>query len=158
MFLLTGIPIFGNKKKICTPKKCVQHIFHDTIFKMEDSVNFSRTGSVSLERRKQVVVGLVALFSILISQVAAIATILTQEETEAEKRRKRKQEHEALPFMQNKARFFGPPQLPLAYRDRFGQMIEDPNRNYCKKLTHMYSWEIQYVVSYTRNQSCILEI
>ena len=98
---------------------------------------------------------LLSMFTITISQFAAIvASVYSEDDSESDRRRKRKLEHEALPFMQNKARVFGAPQLPLESRDRFGRMVEDPNRNYCKKLTHMYSWEIQDLADLLKEEIC----
>jgi DDE superfamily endonuclease len=73
--------------------------------------------------------------------VAADAT-LSSRETDAERRRKRKAIEDTLPYMKNLYSYRGEPRNALAYRDRFGALADDPNRNYCKKLTHMYSWEI----------------
>ena len=74
--------------------------------------------------------------------VAAVVPILNLSDP-IEERKKRKLELEERPNMQKFCcRFLGKPQLPLPYRDRFGNLCADPNRNYCKKLTHMYSWEI----------------
>jgi hypothetical protein len=45
-------------------------------------------------------------------------------------------------MMMNQVTKFKSPLLPLSFTDSFGRMIEDPNRQYSKKLTHLYSWEI----------------
>ena len=110
------------------------------------------------ERKKQVLANMdkncmiqaVAMLGMLVTSViltnkmesiAAWETFFI--ETDSQKRKKRKKEEsEAMPIMKNLFSFTGSPQLPLQYRDRFGRMTEDPNREYCKKLTHMYSWEI----------------
>ena len=74
--------------------------------------------------------------------VAAVAPILDASVGIQEKN-KRKRELEERPIMENLcSRYLGKPQLPLPYQDRFGNLCADPNRNYCKKLTHMFSWEI----------------
>ena len=45
--------------------------------------------------------------------------------------------------MMNQVSKFGSPMIPLSYIDTFENLIQDPNRDYCRKLTHLYSWEIQ---------------
>ena len=63
-------------------------------------------------------------------------------ETRQESKKRREAEVAQLPLMQNLYHFREGPQVPLPYRDRFGAIMKDPNRNYCRKLTHMFSWEI----------------
>jgi hypothetical protein len=66
-------------------------------------------------------------------------------DTEAKKRQRFEEECEEAPLMKNIFRqFYENPQrptVPLRYEDRFGRMMEDPNRGWVKKLTHMFSWE-----------------
>jgi hypothetical protein len=46
--------------------------------------------------------------------------------------------------MKNLFNFRERPIRPLGPgKNRWGQLVEDENREYCKKLTHMYSWEIE---------------
>lgn len=80
------------------------------------------------------------LCQVAISLIAGI--LRNREETSIEKKRKRKRIEDELPYMKNLSKYLGAPQRPLEYRDRFGSLMEDPNRDYCKKLTHMFSWEI----------------
>jgi len=59
------------------------------------------------------------------------------------RRKKRKMENEGIPVMYHlPSTRDGPPVIPIPHRDRFGKLTEDPNRDYVRKLTHMYSWEI----------------
>ena len=52
--------------------------------------------------------------------------------------------------MMNQVSKFGSPMIPLSHVDTFGNLNEDPNRNYCRKLTHLYSWEIQELADLLR--------
>lgn len=86
-------------------------------------------------------ISLITMFSV--NQQDINAGFMLFEENESDRNKKRKAvEQESLPFMKNIYRYHEGPQSPLEYRDRFGMMTEDINRQYCKKLTHMYSWEI----------------
>jgi hypothetical protein len=59
------------------------------------------------------------------------------------KKKRKKLEIEAQPWMANLYRYLDTrPQTPLQYMDRWGRLIDDPNRQYSRKLTHMFSWEI----------------
>ena len=62
--------------------------------------------------------------------------------SDAKRRRQFEDEVEEQALMKNFRWIPSGRQLPLVYRDKFGLMTEDPAREYCKKLTHMYSWEI----------------
>lgn len=71
-----------------------------------------------------------------------IFDLLFVESAEETRRKKRKMEREALPHMRNICGHESP-LLPLGPpKDRFGNLCADPNREYVKKLTHMYSWEV----------------
>ena len=64
-------------------------------------------------------------------------------ESNQDRKRKRIQEDENRPLMKNLFVFNAAPQLPLGeYEDLWERFNKDPNRLYCKKLTHMFSWEI----------------
>ena len=54
--------------------------------------------------------------------------------------------------MMNQVSKFGSPMIPLSYVDTFGNLIEDPNRDYCRKLTHLYSWEIQEIADLLKDE------
>ena len=58
------------------------------------------------------------------------------------KSRKRELEEDTMPTMKNLFSFRFQPQHPLPFRSRFGDLMRDPGRNYSRKLTHMFSWEI----------------
>ena len=75
-------------------------------------------------------------------QLLVSAHAVLQNETEEQKRNKRKFEHEQQPLMKYLFKFRGKPQVPLRLFDRFGALMEDPNRQYCKKLTHLFDFEI----------------
>lgn len=70
------------------------------------------------------------------------AIVAFDDNEEDRKRKERQEEDEILPYMRNIYGFQGAPQVPLQYRDRFGIQVKDPQRNYCVKLSHMFSWEI----------------
>ena len=76
-------------------------------------------------------------------KISLVHALVFEDDEETEKRKKRRLEYESLPVMYNlPSTRDGPPVVPIPYRDRFGNMTEDPNRDYVRKLTHMYSWEI----------------
>ena len=80
---------------------------------MDDSSSISSV-PMSPQKKREMILMLLSMFTITISQFAAIvASVYSEDDSESDRRRKRKLEHEALPFMQNKARVFGAPQLPL---------------------------------------------
>ena len=67
-------------------------------------------------------------------QLLVSAHAVSQNETEEQKRKKRKFEHEKQPLMKYLFKFREKPQVPLRLYDRFGGLMEDPGRQYCKKL------------------------
>ena len=107
------------------------------------------------EKFRKILPALIAiLLCVAVVSITAVAVIpiLTLSDP-LEDRKKRKRELDERPNMQNLCcRFLGKPQLPLPYRDRFGNLCADPNRNYCKKLTHMYSWEILELAEILKEQ------
>ena len=96
----------------------------------------------SAEKRRRflaVVVAQAAGIFLSTSQLTLTATaalVVTKNHYAANEERKRKLELDLLPYMKNRGRFFGPPQEPIEYRDRYGALTRDPNRNYSQKLTH----------------------
>ena len=64
-------------------------------------------------------------------------------ESQELKRRRLKERADELPYMKNLSfRYWNGPQAPLVYRDRYARLIADPGRQYCRKLTHLFDWEI----------------
>lgn len=85
-----------------------------------------------------------ACFTALLSSNSLVANELMFSTTPADRRRKRKFEDEKRSIMKNLFTFREHPQVPLGPAiNRFGSLVNDENRDYCKKLTHMYSWEIE---------------
>ena len=64
-------------------------------------------------------------------------------ESRESKRQRLKERVGELPYMKNLSfRYWNGPQAPLVYQDRYARLIADPGRQYCKKLTHLFDWEI----------------
>lgn len=68
----------------------------------------------------------------------AILNIL-EDSSEAKRRRDIAVEEQALSSDENLSKGR---RLALVYHDKYSQMTEDSVHEYCKKLTHMFSWEI----------------
>ena len=93
------------------------------------------------------VVAIVTAVSAVMSGATVLlttATSLSQDMQKVRMKRKRREgELEERLIMKNLFAFRESPQRPLGpCADRFGRMTEDANRQYCKQLTHLYSWEI----------------
>ena len=71
-----------------------------------------------------------------------------------DKKRKRELEDENRPLMKNLFFLFPEgPQSPLGpHTNRWNKMKHDENRQYCKKLTHMFSWEILRLFEMCKNE------
>ena len=83
------------------------------------------------------------LTSLRSQRLVVLGQLLQVESNEKEEqRKKRKREHELMDNMQNMVPPHSAPTIPIPYRNRFGVLMADPNRQYVKRLTHMYSWEI----------------
>lgn len=94
-----------------------------------------------------VVAAVVGLITAAFQQQGIINAILAIQCTAVQRKRlerkRRREELGELPLMKNLFGFRERPQQPLGpYRDAFGAMTTDVNRNYCQKLTHLYSWEL----------------
>ena len=59
---------------------------------------------------------------------------------------------DALPIMKKLFSFRERPQLAIPNHDSLGNLGEDPNRGYSRKLTHMFSWEIEDLADLCKNQ------
>lgn len=111
-------------------------------------MNFSSDTADNTSAKEKITKKLIAALIVLLLTVSVVSTtvtaavpVLLSDDTD-HKRKKRQLELEDRALMENVcSRYLGKPQLPLPYRDRVGNLCADPNRNYCKKLTHMYSWE-----------------
>ena len=85
----------------------------------------------------------ITLTSLRSQRLVVLGQLLQVESNEKEEqRKKRKREHELMDNMQNMVPPHSAPTIPIPYRNRFGVLMADPNRQYVKRLTHMYSWEI----------------
>ena len=84
---------------------------------------------------------LIAACTAASQQVAIAGQYVLEAGSAAERRRKKKQLIDELPLMRNLFTFRERPQLPLPHIDRFSQMMADPSRNVCHKLTHLYAHE-----------------
>ena len=102
------------------------------------------------KRKINIVASLAVLLSALFYSIQTSTTAIGEMifvETENDRSRKRKREDELRPLMKNLFTFRDKPLVPLGPgKDRWGQMTEDTNRQYCKKLTHMYSWELESIL------------
>ena len=58
------------------------------------------------------------------------------------RKRRKEMEDRCRNIMGNLYTFHESPTIPIGFRDRFEALVEDPARNYCRKLTHMFEWEI----------------
>ena len=92
-----------------------------------------------------VVAVVVGLITAAFQQQGIINAILAIQCTAVQRKRlerkRRREELGELPLMKNLFGFRERPQQTLGpYRDAFGAMTTDVNRNYCQKLTHLYSW------------------
>jgi hypothetical protein len=94
--------------------------------------------SIMLKRKAAAV-----LLALLAAAFQTVSNYITAKSTSSiAKSRKRALEADSMPTMKNLFSFRFKAQTPLPYRSRFGQLMQDPGRNYSKKLTHMFSWEI----------------
>ena len=86
------------------------------------------------------------LTSLNAAHAALIPAIMEEDlcfESYQSRKRKREIEDEVRPLMKNMFNFVRAPQFPLGPScNRWEKLTYDENRLYCKKLTHMYSWEI----------------
>lgn len=106
-----------------------------------DDEQFDKNKLATLVIAINEIISTISIFTqVAITLIAGVSRI--REETSYEQRLKRKRIEGELPYMRNLSKYLGSPQRPLEYRDRFGALMEDPNRDYCRKLTHMFSWEI----------------
>jgi len=88
-------------------------------------------------------VGMVAIFNANLVLAQNFVIISNSNLSERQKRKRKQEDYEAMPLMANLYRYREAGIIPLPYIDRFGAMCADPGRQYCKKLTHMYDWEIE---------------
>jgi hypothetical protein len=96
-----------------------------------------------MDNRKLAVVSLIlTLNSFIVCLTSATSIISTINRVKSKKRKYYDEDLADLPLMRNKCIFVREgPQEPLEYVDRLGRVMEDVNRNYSRKLTHMFSWE-----------------
>ena len=87
---------------------------------------------------------LTALLVVLVGAAAQVCAnfIITSHDLKKSKSKKRQLEEDTMSTMKNLFSFRSKPQTPLPFRSRFGELMSDPGRNYSRKLTHMFSWEI----------------
>jgi hypothetical protein len=103
------------------------------------------------------VVAIVTAVSAVMSGATVLlttATSLSQDMQKVRMKRKRREgELEERLIMKNLFAFRESPQRPLGpCADRFGRMTEDANRQYCKQLTHLYSWEISELANLMKDE------
>ncbi len=73
--------------------------------------------------------------------------VLMEEEEEELKQTQKELEIASLPFMKNAGLHEGDggaPTIRIPHRNRFNELMEDPNREYVKALCKMYSWEVRF--------------
>lgn len=88
-------------------------------------------------------IGLVVGMMMAYQMTANAAVDEIFDESRESKRRRLKSQVEELPYMKNLSfRYWNGPQSPLVYQDRYARLTADPGRQYCKKLTHLFDWEI----------------
>ena len=76
-----------------------------------------------------------------ISSLTRVSSDLLLLDDQEEKRKRIREEVDGLPFMKNKFYWRGV-RRPLEYSDRFGKVCADVGRDSCRKLTHLYEWEL----------------
>lgn len=100
------------------------------------------------QRRLRLLFGVAACCLCVSVTAGLVAEVTFCGENSKEKRReKRKREQDDRNIMANLFTFHAPPTQPIPYRDRYGELMEDPNREYVKHFTSMYSWELVDLVA-----------